>query len=499
MKERGSRRAARGRSAGCAALAFLWLSGCALKAWQRGALIGAGSGAAGGALIGSQIRGADQVTQIQPDPRQPPIQQVVSRGERQTVLGALIGALVGAAAGALIGKLTEGGPSESKQAPPGGLVYLPDRVLAVIALESFDSMRAIADDLAQTHRLGVIEVDALSSSGDGLLAFRILDGLDVRAKVAALETDPRVRFAQPDFVYLVASREDEPPPAQLAYGSRLIRADRLRGQASGSGVTVALVDTGVDAEHARLKSKILQAVDMTGKTFTPDVHGTLLAGIIAADASDPSTFGGIAPGAGLLAIKACQPDAPLAIEARCWSITLAKGVDFAVQKGARIINLSVVGPEDRLVARIVDAAVSKGSFVVAAAGNDGPEGPPAFPAALDNVVAVTAVDAGERLYPQATRGSYVDLSAPGVEIVSTAPGGKYLVTSGTSLAAAHVAGAAALLLERRPGFSPSELQSLLELTAKDLGAPGKDPLFGSGLVDVCRAAAKLDPAVMSCS
>ncbi len=485
MKGNRARRAARRRSVGCAALALLWLGGCALKPWQRGTLIGAAAGAAGGAVVGSQIKSAEEVVLIQPDPRQPPIRQVVSEGSSQTVLGAVVGALVGAGIGALIGKLTE----------RAELAYLGDRVLAAIPLESLDAMRALADDLARIHRLSVLEVDALGSSGDGLLAFRILDGLAVGAKVAALEADPRVRFAQPDFLFAVVALKDE---AQLAYGPRLIRADRLRGHASGSGVTVALVDTGLDADHARIKGRILEAMDVTGKAFTPDLHGTLLAGIIAAETSDDDRIGGIAPRAQLLAVKACHPDVPRAIQARCWSLTLAKGMDFAIQKGARVINLSIAGPKDRLLPRLVDAAVSRGSFVVAAAGNDGPEGPPAFPAALDNVAAVTAVDAGERLYPRATRGSYVDLSAPGVEILSTAPGGKYLVSSGTSLAAAHVAGAAALLLELWPGLTPLELQSLLEDTAKDLGAAGKDPLFGSGLVDVCRAAARLDSTVTLC-
>ncbi len=280
--------------------------------------------------------------------------------------------------------------------------------------------------------------------------------------------------------------------------SAVVVRRRLRGHASGRGVTVALVDTGLDADHARIKSRILEAVDVTGKTFTPDLHGTLLAGIIAAEASDDSGSGGIAPGAQLLAVKACHPDAPRAMEAQCWSLALAKGMDLAIQKGARVINLAIAGPKDRLLPRLVDVAVSRGSFVVAAAGNDGPAGLPAFPAALDNVAAATAVDAHERLYPRATRGSFVDLSAPGVEILSTAPGGKYLVSSGTSLAAAHVAGAAALLLELWPRLTPFELQSLLEETAKDLGLPGKDPLFGSGLVDVCRAAAKLNSGATLC-
>ena len=107
------------------------------------------------------------------------------------------------------------------------------------------------------------------------------------------------------------------------------------------------------------------------------------------------------------------------------------------------------------------------------------------------MLAVTAVDAKEQLYPGASRGSFIDLAAPGVEIISTGPGGKLLVASGTSLAAAFVTGTVALVLEQQPRISPAALQSLLEHTAKDLGPAGKDPQFGSGLVDACRAIAQL--------
>ena len=135
--------------------------------------------------------------------------------------------------------------------------------------------------------------------------------------------------------------------------------------------------------------------------------------------------------------------------------------------------------------------MDRGIAVVAAAGNDGPQGRPGFPAALAKVVAVTAVDANEQLYPSATQGNFVQVAAPGVEIVSTGPGGKVMVSSGTSFAAAFVSGTAALLLQQEPQLSPSALQSLLESTAKDLGPAGKDPQFGSGLIDACRAATQL--------
>jgi subtilisin family serine protease len=236
--------------------------------------------------------------------------------------------------------------------------------------------------------------------------------------------------------------------------------------------------------------------DVTGTGWTPDVHGSLVAGIIAADSS--SGTGGIAPGAKLIAVKSCVAQSSSSAAARCWSSTLARGIDLATQKNVRILNLSVGGPEDKLLSRMVDAAMKKGIAVVSAAGNDGPGGKPSYPAAFKGVIAVTAVDANERLYPQATRGSYVGLAAPGVDVVSTGPGGRRQVFSGTSAAAAFASGAVALLLQQRPSLSPQDLQNLLQQTARPLGPATPDASFGYGLLDVCRAMVKLTNRQSTC-
>jgi subtilisin family serine protease len=232
-------------------------------------------------------------------------------------------------------------------------------------------------------------------------------------------------------------------------------------------------------------------VDVTGTGFRPDIHGTLLAGIIASDPKSAAGIAGIAQQSEIVAIEACRPSDAQAVQAECWSLTLAKGLDLAIQKKVRIINMSLGGPSEKLVTRLVDEAVNRGIVVVAAAGNSGPRGQPSYPAALPNVIAVTAVDANEKLYPQATQGDFIDLAAPGVEIVSTGPGARLLISSGTSLATAFVTGVAALIVEQQPQLSPQAIQALMERTAKDLGPPGKDTQFGSGLIDACKAIAQL--------
>jgi subtilisin family serine protease len=150
------------------------------------------------------------------------------------------------------------------------------------------------------------------------------------------------------------------------------------------------------------------------------------------------------------------------------------------------MNVSVGGPEDRLLTRMVDAAASKGIVVVSAAGNDGPMGKPSYPAADANTIAVTAVDADGKLYGRATQGAFIDFAAPGVDILSTGPGGRTQLFSGTSAATAFASGSAALLLQRA-NLSPADVRTLLRTTAHDLGQSGRDAQFGDGLIDVCRA------------
>ncbi len=386
------------------------------------------------------------------------------------------------------------------EAQPAAPIFVAARVLVTIPFDSQEGMQAAAAKLASAYGMKVEEVSELNSLKIALIVYSLPEGADVLKKVAELGAQSIT--AQPDFLYSTLETTTNPPqpsaqatnpPAQLEYGLRLIRADRLHGSVTGKGVKVALIDTGVDAGHPALQGKIAAQTDVTGKGFTADVHATMVAGIIAGNAKNGG-IAGVAPGAEILAIKACHPLTPQAVAAQCWSRTLAKGLDLAIEKKAAIVNMSLGGPggvEDKLLKRMVDTAVGRGIVVVAAAGNDGPQGKPGFPAALPNVVAVTAVDSKELLYAFATQGNFIALAAPGVEILSTSPGGKFLVSSGTSLAAAYVSGAAALALEQQPGLAPQALETLLERTAKDLGPPGKDPQFGNGLVDACRAVAEI--------
>jgi subtilisin family serine protease len=174
------------------------------------------------------------------------------------------------------------------------------------------------------------------------------------------------------------------------------------------------------------------------------------------------------------------------------SFAIYKGLQWAADNGARIVNMSFAGPADPTLQRMLAAAYDKGMVLVAAAGNAGPQSEPLYPAADPNVIAVTATDGNDQLFKMANRGRYIAVAAPGVDILGLAPGDAYEVTTGTSIAAAHVSGLAALLLERKPSLTPSEIRSVLMITARPLGPTRPDSDFGAGLVNAYRAVMWLD-------
>jgi len=192
---------------------------------------------------------------------------------------------------------------------------------------------------------------------------------------------------------------------------------------------------------------------------------------------------GIAPGAQLLAARAFDQEH----DSKAKSSAIYKSLQWAADNGARIVNMSFAGPPDPTLRRLLAAATDKGLVLIAAAGNAGANSAPLYPAADPNVIAVTATDAKNALFLGANRGNHIAVAAPGVDVLVPAPEGSYQLTTGTSVAAAEVSGVAALLIERDPALTPSELRRILMNSARDLGPKGRDRDFGSGLVDALQA------------
>jgi subtilisin family serine protease len=362
--------------------------------------------------------------------------------------------------------------------------YVPGQVL-VLLRPMPAAVRAIAiDALAREYALQQVQLVELAALAQAVVLYQVARSEAVPGAVVQIQNDPRLDLVQPNFRYTTAGRAD--PHSELQFGPRRMRADIPRRQFSGRGVRIAVIDSGVDIKHPDLRDAAWETRDFTGSGYSADAHGTSVAGIVAARADNGIGIYGLAPRAQFLALKACVPREPGASVAACTSVQLAPALDYALVRQARIANLSVAGPRDPLLAKMVRHAVARGTVIVAAGGNAGPGAPPSHPAAMEEAIAVSAIDARDQLLASATRGAYLDLAAPGVDVLTTLPGERYGPSTGTSFAAAHVTAAAALLLEKSPGLTPAQVRQALEAAAVDLGARGRDDSFGSGVVDLCR-------------
>jgi hypothetical protein len=349
-----------------------------------------------------------------------------------------------------------------------------------------------ADELARRHRLTLLASQNFPLLGGTIGLFRITDRRTVDTVSRELAADG-VR-SQPNFRYFLQDQKTaltEGDPAQYALAK--LRLPEAHTLAHGANVTIAVIDSGIDLKHPELANSISDSFDALGSKEGPHVHGTGVAGAIVAHAR----LMGSAPEARIIGIRAF---AVASSGAESTSFVVLKALDYAAAHGAQIINMSFAGPKDPLIERGIAAVAAKGIVMVAAAGNAGPKSPPLYPAANANVIAVSATDADDKLFAASNRGSYVALAAPGVDIFLPAPDEKYQMTSGTSFSAAYISGLAALLLERNPALKPDEVRAILTKTARDLGSPGRDDLFGAGEADAFAAvSAAAAPAVATVS
>ncbi|ABD08242.1 Peptidase S8 and S53, subtilisin, kexin, sedolisin [Rhodopseudomonas palustris HaA2] len=341
--------------------------------------------------------------------------------------------------------------------------------------------------LARRHRLTRVSVDTVALVGTRIGLFRINDRRSPQTVARALAADGRIRAAQANFVYTLQS--DAKPAAadnSMLYPHGRLRLAEAHALARGRGIVVAVIDSGVDIAHPELVGALAGSFDPLGSKEKPHQHGTGVAGAIVARAK----LTGGAPEAKILAIRAFGEGKTGSQSST--SYLILKSLDIALGHGARIVNMSFAGSQDPLIARGVAAAAARGIVMIAAAGNAGPKSPPLYPAALPGVIAVSATSPGDTLFAASNRGPQIAVAAPGVDVLLPAPDGKYEVMTGTSFSAAFVSGIAALMIERNPTLVPDQVRAVLSQTARDLGAPGRDDLFGAGEADAFAALSRVD-------
>jgi subtilisin family serine protease len=311
----------------------------------------------------------------------------------------------------------------------------------------------------------------------------------VPAVVRALEADGSVLAAQPNYLFALqqqtqgAVTRSEGDPTQ--YELDKMRLPQAHELARGDKVLVAMIDSGVEITNPDLAGDIAGYLDALGTGPKPHSHGTAIAGAIAAH----GRLMGTAPAAQILAVRAFSGNS----RDQGTSAAIRSGLEWAVIRGARVVNMSFAGPDDRGIAQSIALARARGVVIVAAAGNKGAKAAAEYPASDPNVIAVTATDADDRLPGFAPRGRHIAVAAPGVDLTLLAPDGLLQHSSGTSFSAAYVTGTIALMLQRKPDLMPDAIRQLLAATARHLGP---DDQFGAGLVDAYQAVLTLEPVAV---
>lgn len=314
--------------------------------------------------------------------------------------------------------------------------------------------RRLTARLAADYRLDLVTDWPIQALGIHCAVYRAATSQSVDDVLQALAKDKRVDGAQRmnNFHALQAS-----PQLGALPGLSDIQLGAAHRLSTGRSVRIAVIDTGIDGQHPDLAGQVLESRDFVSEApgGEKDVHGTAVAGIIAARGDNHIGIVGVAPDAKLLALRACWPAAAGEASAACNTLTLARALDAVVRLRPEVLNLSLTGPADPLLNALLTAVLKAGVIVVAAEPDAGVIRSN-FPTAEPNVIRVKSAEDRHAVVDAAA------VTAPGYQVLTTFPGGDYEFISGSSFAAAHVSGIVALLLELRPGSSAAELSRLLQ-------------------------------------
>ncbi|HKT29734.1 S8 family peptidase [Dyella sp.] len=333
----------------------------------------------------------------------------------------------------------------------------------------------IAHALAQQYGLQVVDSWPMPALGLDCFVMRLAPGTSASDVTQLLSHDARVESAEPRQAFHTLAGDD--PLYSLQPTANNWHLAELHAAATGHGVAIAEVDSGVDSGNPDLAGQVVEQRNFVDDSaYRAELHGTEVAGIIVAREGNGVGIAGVAPHAQLLALRACWQLADGSAASACDSFTLAKALQYALQKHVHIINLSLSGPDDRLLERLLDAATAQRIAVVGAVDDSAADG--GFPASYKGVLAV----AGERSTVQV----HDVLHAPAEDIPTTQPGARWNLVNGSSFAAAEVSGLVALLRDLSPDITLTQLHDALHARTA-LGLVSMRPMT----IDACAAVAQV--------
>ncbi|HQV88231.1 MAG TPA: S8 family serine peptidase [Nitrosomonas sp.] len=321
--------------------------------------------------------------------------------------------------------------------------------------------KRIASNIEKDYKLTILSQWPIKEIGEHCVVYLVNEDQQMADVINALAKDDRIDNVQTMHTFQVMASQYSDPYYRLQTNIHSMNLAEIHSQTTGKDVTIAIIDTGVDTEHPDLEGQIQQS-----KNFVPqkpsdslgDIHGTAIAGVIAAKPNNDHGIVGIAPDSNVIALKACWGVKVGSLEAICNSFTLALAINTAIAMDVDILNLSLTGPYDPLLARLIEKAVQQGIIIIASQ-TDREDAKSGFPAQQPGVIGVRSINS--KLVQSSYESQAMTVSAPGEDILTTLPNGAYDFISGNSLATAHVSGLAALMLQLKRNVNSQELSKLL--------------------------------------
>ena len=359
---------------------------------------------------------------------------------------------------------------------------------SISAIDRVDALQDYNQVKQFNQSLGVTNTDVAAPFMNNTYLY-ITDGAkSVYEIVSIYNGRPEIEYAEPNHLYYPMKTPNDQLYGRM-WGLAKINMPSAWDKSTGSrSVKAAVIDSGADVNHPDLKNNIVETKAFCGRFAIGD-HATHTNGTVGAVGNNAVGVTGINWEISLMSLDVFCGGGGATMAA------IASAISYAATNGAKVINMSlgsyVYSPT---LQSEIAKAVNNGATIVVAAGNERQQGKTAdqgYPARDPNVITVAATKNNDQIAPFSNPGNAVDVAAPGVGIASTVPGGQYQMMSGTSMASPHVAGLVGLIYALNPSIRPSEVKSILESTAVDLGIPGRDRDFGAGRIDAAAALARV--------